>query len=423
MNSACVTPFLVLWLAICVSVRLSVDAAVPPASPPVPWEQLPAVPMRGDLKVLWDVGGGDRAYNATQAVAHGFQPVSLLNSYSDYPGKQRENINSWIATNRANPWTKPPFFERILRRNIADNGGRGSIFVHDIEFGFEEDTRRAWTNAAARQASGLATVEAFSEAYLREWATWFSLPCRWAREQYPQLPVGIYGPQPFRRDYWGIAGKDARQIDGSHRSDAELWQHIDPFVDFYVASIYVFYDEPGSIFYMASNVEENWQRTRRYGNKPVYAYEWLRFHDSNAKLKGQELTPYLVEAMAVLPYFCGARGVTLWGWEPKLKGQYYQTLPVFMRSISRVSAISDWVARATPVLEEPAHVAWKQQRPLVRKLRLADDDWLVLAVNPWQAEAARSSVKATCGTQTVDLPLHGRHTDIFQVRNGVVTKL
>lgn len=379
--------------------------------------------MRGGLKVFWDVGGGDKAYNATQAVAHGFQSVSLLNSFSDYPGRQRENINSWIATNRANPWNKPPFFERILRRNIEDNGGRGSIFVHDIEFGFEEDARRAWTNEAARKASGLVTPVAFEEVYFREWATWFSLPCRWAKERYPQTPVGIYGPQPFRRDYWGIAGKDAQQIDGTHRSDAVLWQHIDPFVDFYVASIYVFYDEPGSIFYMASNVEENWQRTRRFGDKPVYAYEWLRFHDSNAKLKGQELTPYLVEAMAVLPYFCGARGVVLWGWEPKLKGQYYQTLPVFLQSLGRVATVSEKISRAEPASEEPAHLAWKQKRALVRKLRVSEDEWLVLAVNPWQAETARSSVRVTCGTRAVELPLNGRHTDIFHLRHGAVTKL
>jgi hypothetical protein len=54
--------------------------------------------------------------------------------------------------------------------------------------------------------------------------------------------------QPFRRDYWGAAGKSAQQIDGMHRSDAELWQYIDPHVDFYVASVYVFYDDPGSIY-------------------------------------------------------------------------------------------------------------------------------------------------------------------------------
>jgi hypothetical protein len=48
--------------------------------------------------------------------------------------------------------------------------------------------------------------------------------------------------------------------------------------------------DPGSIYYVAANVEENDQRTRRYGNKQVYAYEWLRYHDSNKKLAGQEFS-------------------------------------------------------------------------------------------------------------------------------------
>jgi hypothetical protein len=184
----------------------------------------------------------------------------------------------------------------------------------------------------------------------------------------------------------------------------------------------VFYNDPGSIYYLAANVEENYQRTRRYGNKPVYAYEWLRYHDSNKKLAGQELAPYLVEAMAVVPYFCGAKGVVLWGWEPKRKGQYYQTLPIFMDSLGRVSDLSERLSKAELVIDEPAHVLWKEKRPLVRKFRLSDDEWVVLAVNPWQAEDARSSVKATCGARTVELPLVGRHTGVFEVRGEQVTK-
>ncbi len=165
----------------------------------------------------------------------------------------------------------------------------------------------------------------------------------------------------------------------------------------------------------------DYQRTRRYGNKPVYDYEWLRYHDSNKKLAGQELAPYLVEAMAVVPYFCGAKGVVLWGWEPKRKGQYYQTLPTFLDSLGRVSDLSERLSQAELVIDEPAYVLWKEKRPLVRKFRLSDNEWAVLAVNPWQAEDARSSVKAMCGARTVELPLVGRHPGVFEVRGDQVT--
>lgn len=388
-----------------------------------PWDQIRSVPMAGGLRAFWDVGGGDRDYNREQAARHGFQIVDLLGTYSDYPGRQKENINNYLKENRANPWRKPEFFERIIKRNIAAVGGKGAIFVHDIEFDFEEDVAKTWASQVTRKASGAKTEKQFADAYFREWATWFSLPCVWAKKQWPREPVGIYGPQPFRRDYWGIAGKSAQQIDGTHARDADLWKHIDRFVDFYIASVYVFYDDPGSIYYMASNIEENAARTRRYGNKPVYAYEWLRYHDSNKKLAGQELAPYLVEAMAVLPYFTGARGLVLWGWEPKRKGQYYERLPLFMNSLGRVSDLSAKIAKAKLMPDEPAHVLWKEKRPLVRRLRVAAGEWIVMAVNPWQAEDARSNVNVTCDGKTFELVIEGRHTEVYHIQSGRVVRV
>jgi hypothetical protein len=411
-----------LFIVSCLSLLPAASFASESESPPPPWEQLRSVPMSGGLHVFWNVGGRDRAFNEEQAVRHGFELVDLLGTYSDYPGKQKENINTFLATNRTNPWNKPEFFERIVKRNIAASGGKGSIFVHDIEFPFEEDIERAWADDAARAASRAKSKERFAAAYFREWATWFSLPCDWAKKRWPREPVGIYGPQPFRRDYWGLAGKSASQIDGTHRTDAELWRRIDRHVDFYIASVYVFYDDPGSVYYMASNIEENVQRTRRYGNKPLYAYEWLRYHDSNKKLAGQELAPYLAEAMAVLPFFSGARGLVVWGWEPKGKGQYYHSLPLFINSLGRVSDLSAKMAKARLVVDEPAHVLWKEKRPLVRKLRVAADEWIVMAVNPWQNESEKKNINIQCGMRSIALTLDGRHTDIFHVQGNRVTK-
>ena len=385
------------------------------AATPTAWDQIRRVPMRGGLRVFWNVAGGDNAANYREAAAHGFEMVDLLSTYSDYPGKQKENIRKTLDTNKTNPWRKPDFFEHIVKRNIEQRGNQGAIFVHDIEFSFEEDIAKAWADPEVRATSRATTREQFADAYLREWATWFTLPCQWAKERFPGTPIGIYGPQPFRRDYFGIAGKSAQQIDGTHHSDAELWQHIDPFVEYYIASIYVFYDKPDSLYYMAANVEENIERTRRFGNKPLYAYEWLRYHSSNKKLAGQEVAPWLAEAMAVLPYFCGARGIALWGSEPKRQGQYYHTLPVFMTSLGRVADLSEKIARAQLLPDEPAHQLWKEKRPLIRRLRVAADEWIVLAVNPWSAAAETSAVKVELGERRVELELRGKHTELFHV--------
>jgi hypothetical protein len=381
------------------------------------WDSLPAFAMRGGLRAFWNVGGKDRGANDQAAAAHGFEQVALLNTYSDYPGRQSEKI----VPNGKNPWNKPAFFERIVRRNIGEAKPR-AIFVHDIEFPFEENTEALWQEADLRALARAASPQAFRDAYYREWATWFTLPCRWAKEKFPDVPVGIYGPQPFRRDYWGLSGKSAQQIDGTHKTDGELWGHIAPAVDFCVASIYCFYDTPGSVYYMGANIEENVQRMSPFGAKPVYAYLWLRYHDSNAKLKGQEVADYLAEAMAILPYFCGARGTVLWGWEPKGQGPYYRTLPLFLRSLKRVADLSDTIARAQPADDEPVHAAWKEKRPLLRKLRVSDAEWLVLAIDPWQPDAETRTLTTRCGAAEVSLALRGKHTELFRVVDGKASR-
>lgn len=383
---------------------------------PLPaWGDIGSIKFEGGLKAFWNVGGKDRDTNEQQAVEHGFELVDILGTYSDYPGQQREKI----IPNGDNPWKKPPFFERIIRRNIGENRIK-QIFVHDIEFQFEEDMDKLWADSMIRKDSGAKSIEVFKEAYYREWGTWFSLPCVWVKERFPNTPVGIYGPQPFKRDYWGVAGKDAQQIDGTHKSDADLWKYIHPSVDFVIASIYCFYDDPGSVYYMASNVEENFCRVQEHGNKPLYAYLWMRYHNSNKKLNCCELDDYLVEAMAVLPYFCGAQGVVLWGWEPKGTGPYYHKLPLFVNSLKRVADLSDKIAKAQPVNDDPVHRLWKEKRPLVRKLRVSSSEWLVLATNPWQSKTEESIVKVSCGSVEVALTIRGKHTEIYQVVNGRV---
>ena len=273
--------------------------------------------MSGGLQAFWDISGA--MPHQDEAHRHGFSPVLLLSDYSDYPGKQKRNIFNFLHKQHTtnNPWNRPEYFEEILRQNIGllknirdARTSEASIFVHDIEFDFEQDIAKAWADPVVKKASGAETLEQFEEAYLAKWAEWLWLPCEWGKEDFPNIPAGLYGPQPFRRDFWGIAGKDAKQIDGTHTLDAKLWKYIDPHVDFYVASIYLFYDNPGSLYYIASNVEENVNRTRQYGDKPVYAYSWLRYHESNKELDGKELADWHADAMAVIPISMGQEGMS-----------------------------------------------------------------------------------------------------------------
>lgn len=381
-----------------------------PGGETLTWADIPRFEMKGGLKAFWNVLT-PVAENNTEAYARGFEPVTLVNTYSDYWGKPRRDINPSKDGPSANPWDMPPNFELVVRRAI-ENGKPSGIYVQDIEFPFVENSEKAHGDTAARLASGATSLAAFEAAYYKKWAEWFWLPLLWTKERYPGAVVGLYGPQPFRRDYWGVAGKDAAQIDGSHRTDALLWEYIDPYVDFYISSIYLFYDKPDSVFYMAANVEENYLRTRPFGDKPVYAYEWMLFHISNAELSGKEVPGYLAEAMAIIPYFSGAKGVVLWGWEPQLKTARppYAQLPRYVRSLQRVAALSDKIGRGRLVIDTPAHAAWRARQPLVRTIALDDGSCVVMAIDPWQDETARSTKRVRCGEWEADIALEGRGT-------------
>lgn len=417
-SAACYSSAIALIIALLSAAFCGSAASAAEKSPTPTWDDIPVVKLHGGLKIFWNINAWDRDTTEPQAVAHGFELVDLLNTYSDYPGKQREKI----VPDGKNPWNKPAFFKRIIRQNVNTMRGK-SIFVNDIEFHFKENIDELWNDPAIRTASQTTSKEAFRVAYYKEWASWYALPCIWAKEKYPNTPVGIYGPQPFRRDYWGIAGKDAQQIDGTHKTDAELWKHIASAVDFCIASVYCFYDYPGSVYYMASNIEENHRRMQAYGNKPVYVYIWLRYHNSNAKLIGQELDDYLVEAAAVLPFFTGARGLVLWGHEPDGKGPYYHNLPLFMKSLARLTALSEKIAQAELVSDEPVHVAWKEKRPLICKLRVSDTEWIVLAANPWQTETDEKVITTHCGNAVVQLTIRGKHTEIYHVVEGQAKRI
>lgn len=250
------------------------------------------------------------------------------------------------------------------------------------------------------------------------------LPLKWTKDRYPDTQVGLYGRQPFARDYWGIYDKTSDEIIATHLTDLQLWGHIEPYIDINIVDIYVFYNRPDSVYYMAANVEQNYLRASALSQKPIYVYEWLRFHDSNRREGNRELEPYLVEAMAIIPYFSGAQGIVLWGHEPQLRpgdGQPYERLPLFMRSLKRVALLSEKIGRAQLVIDKPAHVLWKEERPLIRRLVVDEDECIVMAINPWQKPSEEMCTNVKCGAISFQIPVRGQHTTIGHIDGPELT--
>jgi hypothetical protein len=132
---------------------------------------------------------------------------------------------------------------------------------------------------------------------------------RWFQEEAPGLRVGYYGVPPIR-DYWrAIEGSSSAKF-VAWRGENELLGPLASQVDILYPSIYTFYaDRKAWVRYAIAQIEE----ARRYNpDKPVFAFLWPQFHNSNRLLGGRFLPAdfWRVQLETVYRY---ADGVVIWG--------------------------------------------------------------------------------------------------------------
>ncbi len=129
---------------------------------------------------------------------------------------------------------------------------------------------------------------------------------RAARGARPDLAFGYYGVAPLR-DYWTPVSKDPAKL-AAWRTANERVTPLAKEVDAVFPSLYTFYDDPaGWEVYARANLAA----ARRYG-KPIYAFLWPQYHDSNKQLAGQDLpADGWARQLAVCREL--ADGVVIWG--------------------------------------------------------------------------------------------------------------
>lgn len=382
------------------------------------WEEIAKFEMRGGLKAFWNVAADDRRAHATSAETRGFSRVTILNTFSDYPGRGRQSIEKFLGPRNSNPWQMPDYFETIVRRNIDISGGNG-LLVHDIEFSYEIDPGKAWSDPIARRMSGAMNSTQFELYYWKKWAEWVTLPLTWSRQRFPRTPVGVFGFQPFYTETWNIKEQSAETIAFYHQRDINIWRHIEPHVDFVAVEAYLPSSDPGSLYYITLHMDANYDREKTLNNKPIYAYLWMRYYHTDWTQAVQQVDPAMVEAMAILPYFSGAKGVVLWGHEPQVKSGDrlpYAQLSTFVGALARLALLSGTIGKGTVVVDETAQRLWNQRRPIVRRIEVGDGECVAMAVNPFQKDSESSSVEATCSGRGFRLPTQGRRVTLAHIR-------
>lgn len=129
------------------------------------------------------------------------------------------------------------------------------------------------------------------------------------RNAAPHRPLGFYGVPPLR-DYWSAITQNPQN------PKFHAWQQannqlaaLEQQVDVLLPSLYTFYDDPAG--WQKASIAQICE-ARRISKKPVIAFLWPEYHDSNQKLRGQFLPPqdWQAELEAMWRY---ADGIVIWG--------------------------------------------------------------------------------------------------------------
>jgi hypothetical protein len=149
------------------------------------------------------------------------------------------------------------------------------------------------------------------------------------RAAQPNLKFGYYGVMP-EIAYWPIVRPVGDQLNAWRRSNRRT-QEIARHVDVIFPSLYTFYMDPaGWELYARETLTE----AKTYG-KPVYAFLWPEFHNSNKLLGGQTVPR---EFWRKQLEFCrlNADGIVIWGgWQERWdeNAEWWQETKRFLQSV------------------------------------------------------------------------------------------
>jgi len=131
----------------------------------------------------------------------------------------------------------------------------------------------------------------------------------WVKGEAPSVPFGIYGTVPVP-DYWRAIRDPASVEFRSWQQDNDRLEEISNRVDALFPSIYTFYtDRQGWVTYAIAQIAE---AKRKAKGKPVYAFLWPQYHESNRVLGLRPLDPDYWE-LQLNTVHQHADGLVIWG--------------------------------------------------------------------------------------------------------------
>lgn len=159
----------------------------------------------------------------------------------------------------------------------------------------------------------------------------------WMKAEAPNIRVGAYGTVPLP-DYWRAIRGPASKEHQAWQQDNDRLEELAAQLDALYPSLYTFYpDRQGWVNFAVAQLTE---AKRKANGKPVYAFLWPQYHDSNAKLRLQPVEQDYWE-LQLNTVYQHADGLVIWGgwgdhgaesWNEE--APWWQVTKRFMRQIS-----------------------------------------------------------------------------------------
>lgn len=194
----------------------------------------------------------------------------------------------------------PPSDERIsdLVKNIA---AAKSPVIYDIEH-WPLDVRNSVTTAADDDISAATrqVVDASMDKMIHIITT--------SRKVNPSVKYGYYSCVPLR-DYWSPVKNDPEMLK-KWRAANDYLKPLADSLDVICPSLYAFYpDRDAWVKYAKANIEE----AKRIANgKPVYAYLWPKYHNSNKSEGKKFIEGGFWKLQLETVYNSGVDGIIIW---------------------------------------------------------------------------------------------------------------
>jgi hypothetical protein len=205
-----------------------------------------------------------------------------MNAYGVRRAIVTDPLRWWLPNESRQEMTKGNGIEEWVRTKSP-----GDILVLDIE---------AWPTVGTKE-SVEATISKMSETISRIRAAGFD------------KQIGLYGVPP-NRDYWRAQKGHGSREYSAWQAENDLLAPIMKSSDAVFPSLYTFYDDlAGWKLYALANLSE---ARRVSSGKPIYAFLWPQFHDSNKRLRDQHLSAefWREELETAL---AASDGVVIWG--------------------------------------------------------------------------------------------------------------